>query len=137
MTEEYWSRIYCVPSTVVEAVSGAAETELLADEITHHSPRPKDGDKSRNDSIMSHLLTRWELRPYPYKPPPTGEVNKDSKHEDQVSTEDRCDVSLRIEYKFSNPMYGALSQAAAPKVADKMIEAFEARVRSVVDGQAK
>ena len=31
-------------------------------------------------------------------------------------------------------MYAALSAAAAPKIADKMIEAFEKRVRSVIEG---
>lgn len=125
----------------MEAVSGAAETELTSDEIAHHSSRPKEGDKSRNDTIMSHLLTRWELRPYPYKPPPSAAVDPDGTHMNHketsaVEAQDRCDVSLRIEYKFSNPMYGALSQAAAPKVAEKMIEAFEGRVRKVVMGPA-
>jgi coenzyme Q-binding protein COQ10 len=46
------------------------------------------------------------------------------------------DVNLVIEYQFANPVYAALSAAAAPKVAEKMIEAFENRVKAVAEGRA-
>lgn len=39
-----------------------------------------------------------------------------------------------IEFQFSNPIYAALSQAIAPKVAGIMIEAFEVRARKLLDG---
>lgn len=39
-------------------------------------------------------------------------------------SDDTSRVHLDIEYKFSNPVYGALSQAVLPKVADQIIEAF-------------
>lgn len=53
-----------------------------------------------------------------------------------VPGQEKTEVSLAIEYEFANPMYGALSSAAAPKVAEKMIEAFEKRVKAVVEGPA-
>lgn len=46
------------------------------------------------------------------------------------------EIHLNIEYTFANPVYSTLSAAAAPKVADKMIEAFEKRVKGVMDGPA-
>jgi coenzyme Q-binding protein COQ10 len=39
---------------------------------------------------------------------------------------------LSIEYAFRNPVYGALSAGAAPRVAETMIRAFEARAREVL-----
>lgn len=50
--------------------------------------------------------------------------------------QERTEVNLVIEFQFSNPLYAALSSAAAPKVADKMIEAFENRVQAVMEGPA-
>ncbi|KAF3937635.1 hypothetical protein ABW19_dt0207992 [Dactylella cylindrospora] len=41
-------------------------------------------------------------------------------------------VDLEIEYKFSNPLYAALSEAVMPTVAGKIIEAFEARAELVL-----
>ncbi|KAK5173639.1 Coenzyme Q-binding protein coq10, mitochondrial [Saxophila tyrrhenica] len=140
VSEEFWSRVYCVPDRVVEAVSGSAETSLSPEDITHHSARPEGSeDKSRNDTVMSHLLTRWTLRPYHYKPPPTSAIKPDTTHMNHQETselpgQEKCEVHLSIQYRFSNPMYGVMSQAAAPKVAEKMIEAFEKRVKAVVEG---
>ncbi|KAK3702378.1 Coenzyme Q-binding protein coq10, mitochondrial [Vermiconidia calcicola] len=141
VSEEFWSRVYCVPDTTVEAVSGAySETSLTAGEIEHHSRRPApEDDKSRNATILSHLRTRWILRPFPYKPPPTAALDAGTAHKNHdetshLSGQEKVDVSLKIEYQFANPMYAALSAAAAPRVADKMIEAFEKRVRAVIDG---
>jgi coenzyme Q-binding protein COQ10 len=44
-----------------------------------------------------------------------------------------CDVTLSIQYKFRNPVYDMMSKAVAPKMADKMVEAFEKRVRKLLD----
>ena len=140
MSEEFWSRVYCVPETVVEAVSGNADTTLFSDEIKHHTARPPaDQDPSRKDTILSHLLTRWTLRQYPYKPPPASATHPESTHKNHQETssipgQQKTEVNLAIEYQFSNPVYGALSQAAAPKVAEKMIEAFEKRVKAIMEG---
>lgn len=143
IAEEFWSRIYCSPQRgVVEAVCGASETALEAEDVEHHHPRPsEEEDKTRKGDVLSHLSTRWSLRSYPYKPPPApaidaGATHKNHEESSPVAGLEKTEVNLAIEFKFANPMYGALSQAAAPKVAEKMIEAFEARVRKVVDGPA-
>lgn len=142
ISEEFTSRVYCVPGKAVEAVSGATESTLSGEQIAHHSPRPTASqDPSRKDTVMSHLLTRWTLRPYPYKPPPTGATHPDGVHKNHeetspISGQERTEVNLVIEFQFSNPLYAALSSAAAPKVADKMIEAFVQRVEAVMEGPA-
>ena len=44
----------------------------------------------------------------------------------------RTEVGLVIEVRFASAVYSALSQAAAPKVAGMVIEAFEKRARVVL-----
>lgn len=125
-------------------MAGNTETTLTPDEIRHHNPRPRkeeDGDQTRSPQILSHLLTRWTLRPYRYKAPPvnaTSPTSSHKNHEDrrEISGHDRTEVNLAIEFQFANPMYAALSSAAAPMVAEKMIEAFERRVKNIVEGSA-
>jgi coenzyme Q-binding protein COQ10 len=142
ISEEFTSRIYCVPNRIVEAVSGNTNSTLPSAEISHHNERPpEDQDPSRKSTVMAQLLTRWTLKGYPYKPPPVGAVDKDATHKNHDETnplpgQEKTEVNLTIEYKFSNPLYAALSSAAAPKVADKMIEAFENRVKAVLEGPA-
>ena len=94
----------------MEAVSGKTETTLGGEEIRHHTARPagEGEDPTRSGDVVEHLLTRWTLRPV----------------EGEVKTE----VGLVVEFLFANPVYAALSQAAVPRLADKMIEAFEARL---------
>lgn len=131
VSEEFWSRVYCQPGRVVEAVSGRTNTALSAEQVPHHSERPAvDQDPTRNESVLTHLSTTWTLRPFPYKPPPPSAGQKT----DGPGIE-TTDVNLVIEYQFANPVYGALSAAAAPKVAEKMIEAFENRVKAVAEGR--
>lgn len=111
MREEFWSRVSCVPETIVEAVSGNAESSLPGEETRHHGTRPaRDKDPTRKDDVLGHLVTRWTLNP---------------------KREQQTEVSLAIEVQFSNPVYAALSQAAVPKVADRMIEAFERRIEEM------
>lgn len=142
ISEEFTSRVYCVPERIVEAVSGNKLSTLTGDSIKHHSARPPaDQDPSRKDTVMSSLLTRWTLKPYPYKAPPVGAVHPDSTHKNHEETnpvpgQEKTEVNLAIEFSFSNPLYAALSSAAAPKVAEKMIQAFENRVKAVLEGPA-
>ncbi|KAM3414553.1 hypothetical protein BST61_g9712 [Cercospora zeina] len=139
--EEFTSRVYCVPGKVVEAVSGNVRSTLSGEDIAHHSPRPEaDQDPSRNDTVMARLLTRWSLKPYPYKPPPTNAVDKENAHRNTENTnpvpsQQKTEVNLAIEFEFSNPLYAAVAGGAAPKVAEKMIEAFEQRVKDVMVGK--
>lgn len=140
VSEEFWSRVYCVPETVVEAVSGSMETTLSPEEVEHHNARPApDQDPTRQGKVLSQLLTRWTLRPFPYKPPPASALHPDStqkNHQEssQLPSYEKTEVRLAIEYQFANPAYAALSSAAAPKVAEKMIDAFEKRVKAIVEG---
>lgn len=78
--------------------------------------------------------------PYPYKPPPADAIDASTYHKNversgDVKPQEKTQVHLDIEFAFANPLYAALSKAAAPKVAEKMIEAFEKRVRVVMEGQ--
>ncbi len=45
---------------------------------------------------------------------------------------ERTDVSLEIRFQFANPVYAAMSQAVAGKVAGSMVEAFAKRAREVL-----
>ncbi|KAK5729861.1 Coenzyme Q-binding protein coq10, mitochondrial [Elasticomyces elasticus] len=143
VSESFTSRIYCVPETIVEAVSGQTDTGLSEKEIAHHSARSSNmaEDPSRKDTVLTHLATKWLLKPYPYKPPPASAIHPDTTHNNHHETsdlpsEEKCDVTLSVEFAFANPMYAALSSAAAPTVAEKMIDAFEKRVRMVMEGPA-
>ncbi|CAK4015835.1 hypothetical protein DOTSEDRAFT_75040 [Lecanosticta acicola] len=141
ISEEFTSRVYCVPERIVEAVSGNQVSTLEgSEEIGHHSARPPvDQDPSRKDTVMASLLTRWTLRPYPYKPPPVAATHPDGVHKNHEETnpipgQEKTEVNLTIEFQFSNPLYAAVSSAAAAKVAEMMIEAFENRVKAVLEG---
>ncbi|GAB7354719.1 hypothetical protein MBLNU459_g5135t1 [Dothideomycetes sp. NU459] len=135
ISESFYSRVYCDPGRVVEAVSGATDTTLDPSLLSHHSARPDPAsDPARNATVLTHLLTRWTLRPFPYKPGPLSSAELPHENTSNVPARDQCDVNLAIEYKFANPLYATLSSAAAPKVADMMIEAFEKRLKLVLDG---
>lgn len=112
--ERFTSRIYCVPGKYVEAVGGNSKTRLDRGDIAHHNI--PDTRAAAQDGIMTHLLTRWSVQ----------EVDKGSTR-----------VGLDIEFQFANPMYAAMSSAVAGRVADVMIEAFEGRVRTVMEGREK
>lgn len=119
----------------MEAVSGKTDTELPAKDISHHSARPNNhnDDPTRNANVLTHLLTRWTLKPFHYKPGPVSVNANPQEAKATLPAREQTQVSLNIEYAFANPLYAALSAAAAPKVADKMIAAFEERVRKTMD----
>jgi coenzyme Q-binding protein COQ10 len=127
LEETFTSKIYCVPGSVVEAVGGRGVTTLSKDLIQHHQDDSPSSNKAVEEGILTHLLTRWSVRDFPYKPPPGNSAG-------QVRPKEHTQVGLTIEYQFSNPMYSAMSGAVADKVAGAMIEAFERRVKSVLDG---
>jgi len=133
LSETFWSRVYCDGSKVVEAVAGESETTLSKEQVAHHSARgAASDDPTRKGSVLTHLLTRWTLRPFPFKPGPLKSGQGEA--ESPLPSKEQTEVNLTIEYKFSNPMYAAMSAAATPKVAEYMMEAFEKRVRAKVDG---
>lgn len=134
ISETFWSRVYCQPELIVEAVSGRSETSLKKDLISHHNERPSSDDPTRNEAVLTHLLTRWTLRPFPFKPGPIKSGEQPQQHTSDEPAREQVEVMLAIEYQFANPMYAAMSSAVAPKVADYMMEAFEKRVKSLIDG---
>jgi coenzyme Q-binding protein COQ10 len=125
LEETFTSKIYCVPGSVVEAVGGRGVTTLRKDLIQHHQDDSSSSNKAVEEGILTHLLTRWSVRDFPYKPPPEDSGGEAAKEHTQVG--------LTIEYQFSNPMYSAMSGAVADRVAGAMIEAFERRVKAVLD----
>ena len=83
------------------------------------------------NEIFESLLTRWTLREFPFKPlPPDGKSPQEG--EANLPSRARTEVQLHIEVKFASAVYAALSQAAAPKVAGFLVEAFEKRAREVL-----
>ncbi|KAI4739150.1 hypothetical protein E4T50_10389 [Aureobasidium sp. EXF-12298] len=137
MRESFYSRVYCAPSDyIVESVSGETNTSVPAASIKHHNDRPDASqDPARNATILTHLRSRWTLSPFPYKPGPMGNERPQEVTSD-IPPRMQTEVNLVIDYQFSNPLYTTLSAAAAPKVAEKMIEAFEMRAREMLDRPA-
>jgi len=126
--ETFTSRLLCVPGSVVEALGGEAVTSLPKSELSHHLDTI-DAPASPN-AIFQSITTRWSVKPFYYKPP-TGRPQTDKA---EHPARDQTEVHLSIDFQFSNPIYAALSKAAAPKVAGIMIEAFEVRARKLLDG---
>lgn len=94
----------------------------------------QDGEKSAgNRSIFTSLLTRWTFKEFPFKPPPPDGRTPQEGHASAPSRP-RTEVNLVLEVRFASAVYSALSQAAAPKVAGMMIEAFEKRAAVVLGG---
>lgn len=141
--ESFESKVVCVPPSwnkdakgrngvgIVEAVSGEAEVSELPGAVAGGEAKKLGGGSGAGAgeaSPLTYLKTRWTVTHFPFKPAPGTEQEKE--------VHERTDVQLSIEYKFANPVYEAMSRAVAGKVADKMIEAFEARARSLLGDQA-
>lgn len=134
-TETIPSKIFCIPHSTIEAVSGpSATTSLSASDLPHH-----DADSLREtveNPFFESLVAKWTLHEYPYKPPPPeGATPQQAKA--SAASRPRTDVGLRIEVRFANAMLAGLSKAAAPTVAGVLVKAFEERARVVLgEGEA-
>lgn len=156
--ERFRSRVYCLPNTILESVAGEARCSIPAKELPHYHYEAEaesgvgaGGEKlnvdyqegrqgedlarstsdGTNTSIFTSLLSRWTLREFPFKPPlPDGSPPQEGLASEPSGP--RTEIGLVIEVLFASPVYAALSQAAAPKVAGTMIEAFEKRAREVL-----
>lgn len=120
---------------MLEAVAGDAETTIPKSKLAHYYEDPDheyDAEKSAgNRSIFTSLLTRWMFKEFPFKPaPPDGKSPQEGSA--SAPSSPRTEVNLILEVRFSSAVYSALSQAAAPKVAGMMIEAFEKRAAVVL-----
>ena len=145
--EEFYSRIYCVPGQIVEAVGGTGKSKLPREAVAHHyggggggsrNATEKELDnKSADQTLIKHLLTRWTVRSFPQSPQSSAakqlsgqSVNGSSKPKEQT------EVTLAIEFQFASPVYTAMSATVMPLVAGKIIEAFEKRVVDLLDEPA-
>lgn len=133
------SRVFCVPERSVEAVAGprgaTMEIRKRGEELAHYEGFAKEEEEEEGDydtgGVFSSLMTRWTLRQLTSTAP----FPSASGREGILAQEDkRTEVDLAIEVEFANPAYAALGQAATPKMADIMIEAFEKRARSLLVG---
>lgn len=123
----FTSKIYCIPDSVVEALSGDTQTTLSKSDLDHYSSTIESPTAA---NIFKSLSTRWTLRPFHYKPP-SGQPQIDRAVH---PARDQTEVNLSIRFQFSNPVYAGLSKAVGPRIADVMIEAFERRARQLLDG---
>ena len=123
-----------MPETVVEAVAGEARTSISESELTLYDENAREEFVPGNE-LFSSLLTRWTLREFPFKPlPPDGKSPQEGNA--SMPSRARTEVNLLIEVRFASAVYAALSQAAAPKVAGVLINAFEKRARELLgDGE--
>ncbi|KFX87608.1 hypothetical protein O988_09347 [Pseudogymnoascus sp. VKM F-3808] len=116
LEETFTSKLNCVPDTIVEALGGdavpAASKQQSLGRLSRESP-------AIPNNIFKRLSTRWTVKPLPGRSAPNGR--------------DLTEVNLAIEFQFSNPLYGSLSKAVAPKLAEVMIEAFEKRAKLLLD----
>ncbi|KAF3038816.1 hypothetical protein E8E12_005856 [Didymella heteroderae] len=112
LSESFASRVYCVPGAVVESVGGATATRLPEDAIRHHL-RGERGDVATHgaEGLLTHLRNTWTV--------------------EQLAPR-LTRIELALEFQFANPVYAALSQGVAPKVAEAMVRAFEERVRGLL-----
>ncbi|KAI1377386.1 hypothetical protein F4677DRAFT_416231 [Hypoxylon crocopeplum] len=129
--ETYTSRVYCVPSLgVVEAISGAAESEIPVSELRKHGLAESrlEGEGSRGDGsggVFKSLVTRWTVVPA------EGATRADRFQHDW------SDVRLSIRYSFANPLYAAVSSTVADRVAPIMVEAFVEQARRILGETGK
>jgi coenzyme Q-binding protein COQ10 len=110
-----------VPGRIVESVGGATETSLPDDQIAHHlddvgAQTEKRVENEGNDGLLTHLRSKWSVE----------KVGPDS-----------TQVTLALEFAFANPIYAALSAGAAPKIAERMIQAFEQRVVDLLEKEPR
>ena len=125
--ETYTSKLFCVPGSIVEALGGEARTTIPRQDVEHHTATYNS--PAASNAIFTSLSTRWTVKPFHYKPP-TGQPQTDEAIRSPI---EQTEVSLNIDFQFSNPVYAALSKAVAPKVAGIMIEAFEARAKQLLE----
>jgi coenzyme Q-binding protein COQ10 len=86
--------------------------------IPEHSVEAVSAGEDGGD-VFDDLRTRWTLTDIPTK---AGELGAGP----------RTEVRLAIDARFRSALLGALSQAAAPKVAGLVMDAFERRAREVL-----
>ncbi|GAP89172.1 putative cyclase dehydrase family protein [Rosellinia necatrix] len=139
LEQTYTSRVFCVPGSIVEALSGeGARSGIAPDVLARYGledepfsmPTPTRRDNvGGEEGVFRTLVTRWTVTPV--EPGALTERGD----EGAMRAGGRMgwsDVNLNIRFQFANPLYGAVSSAVADKVAPLMIEAFVERAKKVL-----
>ncbi|KAI8951391.1 hypothetical protein F4801DRAFT_545369 [Xylaria longipes] len=133
LEQTYTSRVFCVPGSIVEALSGEGARSGIAPDVMakyglkdEPSSVPTSSGSGGEEGVFKTLVTRWTVTP----------VTPNGEGEDAVVRTGRqrewSDINLNIRFQFANPLYGAVSSAVADKVAPVMIEAFVERAKKVL-----
>ncbi|KAK7954840.1 Polyketide cyclase/dehydrase and lipid transporter [Apiospora saccharicola] len=120
LQETYTSRVFCVPGSIVEAISGEAGPEIPAAELARlglRDPGPRAGIGGRG-GVFKSLVTRWTVRPLPSN---AADATTTGAPSSQIKW---SEVEISLRYRFSNPLYAAVSSAVADKLAPIMVDAF-------------
>ncbi|KAK0670808.1 dehydrase and lipid transport-domain-containing protein [Cercophora samala] len=127
LTQSYTSRVYCIPCTTVEAVSGNATPTIpphVLQQHGYHDDVTEGGKGGKGDKkggggleggVFESLCTKWTVR----------EVGKGT----ETGTE--TEVRLTVTFQFANPAVGLAVQGVADEMVGRMIAAFEGRAREV------
>ncbi|KAI0490715.1 hypothetical protein F4859DRAFT_458935 [Xylaria cf. heliscus] len=139
LEQTYTSRVFCVPGSIVEALSGEGARSGIAPDVLaryglRDEPQPQPQPQSvltgrgngGEEGVFKTLVTRWTVTP----------VVPDGRGEDAVvrtgGQREWSDINLNIRFQFVNPLYGAVSSAVADRIAPIMIEAFVERAKKVL-----
>ncbi|KAI1284546.1 hypothetical protein F5Y07DRAFT_346919 [Xylaria sp. FL0933] len=136
LEQTYTSRVFCVPGSIVEALSGeGARSGIAPDVLARYglkdepssAPSSTIGSANRGEEgVFKTLVTRWTVTPIESKGGGAGAVHRTGERTEW------SDINLDIRFQFANPLYGAVSSAVADKVAPIMIEAFVERAKKVL-----
>lgn len=159
VAQTYTSRVYCVPGSVVEAVSGAdapgpsiprdvlrragyGDDDFSGMDSGLGSPMTREGgvaEKSATEGggIFKSLVTRWTVEPVTR--PPGGHAaaaaaraaGKQQQQHQGLGAEEQgwSEVTLSVTFQFANPALGFAVGQVADGMVDEMVEAFEERAR--------
>lgn len=118
--ETYTSRVFCIPGSIVEAISGDAHTEIPEQDLRRFGLRDPGPESGAREGPFTSLVTRWTVQPLE-------KLEGDKSREGEWS-----EVDLSIKFQFANPLFAAVSSTVADKIAPIMVEAFVNEARRVL-----
>ncbi|GAW12655.1 hypothetical protein ANO14919_020250 [Xylariales sp. No.14919] len=139
LEQTYTSRVFCVPGSIVEALSGqGARSGIAPDVLARYGLKDEPssviastirGGGSEEEGVFKTLVTRWTVTPIERA---TSYGRREEAHPGTSRQPEWSDVNLNIRFQFANSLYGAVSSAVADKVAPIMIEAFVERAKKIL-----
>ena len=112
--EQYTSQVHCVPGRIVESLAGEAQSLLSEDDRCLSHDLEQRRSETRGGDVFRSLRSTWTL------------------HNSEENPTHATTVELEIAFEFQSQLYAALAGAAVPRIAGKVMEAFEARARQVL-----